>query len=366
MRRLYEPNLLGGIADTQQIALSEPGANFDYAALHIQQALTNMSVGYENGAFVAEQVAPVIPTDFPSDKYWQFALEKFDVYQDDYVPGTTMGELGWSLSSQSFTCNGHGIRGWYPSIAPSAADAVVDLDIETTENVGEAIALVEEVSLLNTLLANLTVTDLSASGGPYQFDNPDNDPVTWFDLQKETIAAAIGKKPNALLLGRKAFRGLRNNPNLLKRFVMGTTVNVMPGDMLSAKDLAAKLDLDEVIVGEAMYNTAALGKTPSLSYIWSDYAVLFFKEATPGRRKVSLAYTFRWNFNSTRNQGLITAGGPAGLFIQKWYDQNRQRQVIDGQKFYTQQIIASGAGLMWKNTVSGVSDTGAVTLGVSG
>lgn len=366
MGRIIQPNLLAGIADTELVSMSEVGANLDYSALHIQQALTNMSVGYENAAFVAEQVAPVIPTDFPSDKYWQFGLEKFNLYQDDYVPGATPGEIAWSLTPQTFTTEGHGIRGWYPSIAPSAADAVVDLDVETTENVGEAIGLVEEVSLLNTLLASLTVTDLSAAGGPYQFDNPDNDPVTWFDLQKETIATAIGKKPNALLLGRKAFRGLRNNPNLLKRVVFGTTVNLQPRDMLSPQDIGAKLDIPEVIVGEAMYNTAALGKTAALSYIWSDYALLFYKEPTPGRRKISLAYTFRWNFNSTRNQTLMAAGGQGGQFIQKWYDQDKKRQVIDAQKFYTQQIISSGAGLMWKNTVSGVTDAGAITLGVSG
>ncbi len=361
MRSGFLANVLASVGNVERVALSETGANFDYSALHIQQALTQMSVGYENGQFIAENIYPVIPSDFPSDDYWQFGLEKFNVYNDAYTPGTTMGELMWSANPATFTCRGHGIRGWYPAIAPSAADQVIDLDVETTENVSEAIDLVQEVQLLNTLITALNPVDLSANGGAQQFDNNDFDPVTFIDQQKEVIAAQIGKTPNTLVLGRKAYRGLRNNYNLLKRVSTGgVTIDVGPKDMLKAADLAQKFDLKEVIVGEAMYNTAPLGSAPTLQYVWSDYALLFYKEPTPGRRKVSLGYTFRWNFNSTRNQTLQAAGGQGGQIVQKWYDQDKKRQVIDGQKFYAQQTIAAGAGLMWKNTVAGVTDSGAI------
>lgn len=327
------------------MALSDVGSNFDISALHINQALTTMSVGYENAEFVAEQVAPIVPTDKLSDEYWQFGFEKFNVVNDAYQPGTSLGEIGWSATASTFNCKGHGVRGWYPSVAPSAADAVIDLDVETTEDASQAVLLVQEINLLNALLGSgMQVTDVSTSPNVgnlqySQFDNNDFDPVTFLDNLKEVIARSIGKKPNSLLLGREAFRGLRNNINVTKRVSTGTVaLEVAPNKIPSIGNLSELLEIPNIIVAEAMYNTALPGATPSLSYIWSNYAMLFYKEPQPGRRKVSLAYTFRWN------------AGSAGQFVQKWYDQDKKRQCIDVQKFYAQQMIATGAGIMLKNT----------------
>jgi hypothetical protein len=153
------------------------------------------------------------------------------------------------------------------------------------------------------------------------------------------IATNIGKEPNSLLIGRKAYRGLRNNYNLMRRVATGgKTIDLANAKPLSVEQLQEQLDIPNIIVGRGMYNTAKLGATAALSYIWGNYAVLFYGEPTPGRRKVSLAYTFRWN------------AGSAGQMVQKWYDQDKKRQVIDVMKFYVQQMVAPSAGVLLSNT----------------
>jgi|ERR1700733_7545371 len=321
------------------VYLTEAEANIDVGSLHVPQAITNMSVGYRNSAYVAELVAPIIPAPKLTDVYYVFGKEKFRPYDDNYIPGVTPGEIGWSLSTAPYVCTGHAVRGWYPSMAPSAADEVVDLDPETTLNVSEAILLKQELNLRAALIAGLSPTSMLAAG--VNFDNPAFDPVPWIDEQKEIVARQIGQRPNCMLLGRPAWRALRNNQNFLKHIAVGNlSFNILPGLQISNAQAAEKLELDEVLVGEAMYDTAPLGEVPNLQYIWDEYVLLYYRAPAPGRRTVSLAYTF------------LFTGGIQGQLMRKWYDQDKYRQVIDGMKFYCQQVIAAGAGVMYSNALS--------------
>jgi hypothetical protein len=326
----------GGEGGETRVRLSD--ASVDVGQLHVDYTLTNVSVAYQNAAYIAEAVAPVVPVNLKSNKYWVYGKERFRRKLTSREPGTSPRETGWSLSTDSYFCQGHSLRGWYPWEGPAAADGAIDLDIDTTENTTEQVLLAQEMDLVDTLSAGLTSVDLSADGGGnYQFDNPDVDPILYFDKKKETVAKAIGRRPNALALGMPAYRGLRNNQKLIAR-VFGTTAPSNP--LITPQMLAEKLDVQEVLVGEALYDTVAEGETSSLDYIWGQNLCLFYKEPQPGRRKVSLAYHFLWNV------------GNAGRIVEKWYDQDRKRYVIDVNKYRDQKIVASGAGLWFTKALA--------------
>jgi hypothetical protein len=324
----------GGEGGETRVRLSD--ASIDVGQLHVDQTLSNVSVAYQNAAFIAEQIAPVIPANMKSNKYWVYGMERFRRRMTSREPGDKARESGWSLSTDSYFCQGHSWREWYPWEAPSNADPALDLDIDSTETATDVLLLAQEMDLVDTLTAGLTAVDLSANGGQYQVDNPDCDPVAYFDKQKEVVAKGIGRRPNTIAMGRPALRGLRNNPNLVKR-VYGTTAPVDP--LITPEMLAEKLDVQEVIVGDAMYDTAVEGEATSLDYIWGNNILLFYKDPQPGRRKVSLAYHFLWNV------------GNAGRIVEKWYDQDRKRFVIDVSKYRDQKIVAAAAGLLFSNTL---------------
>jgi hypothetical protein len=324
----------GGEGGESRVRLSD--ASIDVGQIHIDEALTNVSVAYTNAQFIAEDVAPVVPVNMKSNKYWVYGLERFRRRMTSREPGTKPRETGWSLSNDSYFCQGHSLRGTYPWEAPSNADPVIDLDIDTTEVTTDAVLLAQEMDLVDAITSTATTTDLSAAGGQYQVDNSDNDPILYFDKQKEVIAKKIGRAPNAMVIGRPAYRGLRSNPNLLRR-VYGTTAPVDP--LIKPEMLAEKLDLQEVIVGEAMYDTVPEGEASSLDYIWGNYILLFYKDPNPGRRKLTFMYHFIWNV------------GNAGRIVEKWYDQDAKRYVIDVSKYRDQKVVASGAGLLFSNTL---------------
>jgi hypothetical protein len=327
-----------GAREHTRVALSD--ANIDVGAMHIDRPLTNVSVAYQNAAFVAERIAPVIPVEVKSDKYWIYGFEKFRRRFTAMEPGTKPREIGWGISTDTYFCQGHKLRGWYPSDSPNNVDAPIDLDIDTTENTTEGVLLAQEMDFLDMLTAGLTAVDLSAAangGGAFQFDNPDSDPVAFMDKQKETVQKAIGRPPNTLVMGRPAVRGARNNPNLLKH-IYGTTL-VAASQQFNEAALAEKFGIDNVIFADAMYDTAAEGATANLGYVWGNTCLLCYVEPKPGIRKVSLAYHFLWNV------------GNAGTLVRKWFDEDKERMNIDVKKYRDQKLIAAGAGVLFTNTL---------------
>jgi hypothetical protein len=337
---------------TERLVASESFANFDISQLHVNYALTNMSIAYTNAQFLAEWVAPVVPSDKASNDYYVYGLERF-LHRDTHrAPGATPGETGWSVAPYPFKCDGRSVRGWYPWEAPSAADPAIDLDVDTTEVATEQVLLDQEINLVEQLKADVTPVDLSGSSGAYQFDNSSSDPVLYIEQEKSTIQKAVGRRPNAILFGRPAWTGFRNNPNVLKH-IFGTSV-VGTGQQITTDMAKALLEVDEVQIADSMYNTAVEGATPALDFIWGDCTLLFYRDPGAGRRKLNLATTFLWDIALPAQQG-EQAEKLNGWIVEKWYDRNKKRMNIDVNKYFDQVMTAAGAGILFTKTVGAAS-----------
>lgn len=94
----------------------------------------------------------------------------------------------------------------------------------------------------------------------------------------EIVLAACGEKPTHLVLSGKAFRYLKQNESLLKE-LRGASLLASDKKSVSAAMIADFLDLEEVVIADGMYNSAASeASTPAYSYIWNtDRALLYVK-----------------------------------------------------------------------------------------
>ena len=343
----FRRTLRGAGIPLERLVASETFANFDISQLHVNYALSNMSIAYTNAQFLAEWIAPVVPSDKQSNDYYVYGFERFRRRDVHRAPGTRPAETGWTVAPYPFKADGRSVRGWYPWEGPSAADPAIDLDVDTTEVATDQVLLDQEVNMVEMLKANLTTVDLSASSYEYALDNASNDPVLYFDQQKEVIAKACGRRPNAMLFGRPAWRAFRNNPTVLKH-IFGTSV-VGTGQQITTDMAKALLEVDDIQIAEAMYDTAAEGAAASLDYIWGDMVLLFFRDPGAGRRKLNLATTFLWDIALPAQQG-EQAQKLNGWIVEKWYNRDLKRMNIDVTKYFDQVLTASGAGLLFKNT----------------
>lgn len=314
--------------------------------LHIDQALTNVSVMYRNADFLAEQVFPLIPVDKQSNKFFTYGPDNLRNQQDARRPGAMSNEIDWTLSASPYFCDGHALHRYIPDEERENADAALDLDTDTTIQLTDKIFLNREINLVNALLSALTPVDLSASSGANQFDNSAADPVEYIDFQKETVATQIGMRPNIMLFSRPAWRGFRNNPTVLKHIFGFSSVGT--GQQINVMQAKELLEVDDILIGDSIQVTSGEGITPITSqYVWGQpgatngaLAMLFYRPRTPGLRTVSLGYQFTWNT------------GRLGALVYKDRAPKRHSDWIEVMRYYAMQIISAPAAVLFKNAIS--------------
>ena len=77
-----------------------------YQQYHVDIPLTNISVGYNPGGYIANGLFPVVPVEFISGKY--FIYSKGDWLRREAqvrAPGTRAVRGGYALSTGQYTCN---------------------------------------------------------------------------------------------------------------------------------------------------------------------------------------------------------------------------------------------------------------------
>jgi hypothetical protein len=302
---------------------------------HVDQALTNVSVMYRNNEFVAEKVFQPLPVEKQTNKYYVYGLDNLRVDNDNRRPAAYAREMAWNLSTNPFFCDGHALMSWVPDESRENVDAAINLDVDTTAQLTDKIFLNREAALVAALTAAMSPTDLSASAYVNAWDTDTADPVKAIDKAKETVATAIGKRPNKMVMSRPVFRGFRNNALVKAR--VGGALNGIDASLITVQQAAALLEVDELIVADAIQVTSKEGQTIASSFVWGKNALLYYAPPSPGLRTVALGYQFTWNT------------GRLGSLVYRGRNDRRHSDWIEVMRYYDERIVSASAGVMWSN-----------------
>lgn len=92
------------------------------------------------------------------------------------------------------------------------------------------------------------------------------------------IRLACGKSANAALLSKTGFEALCQAPSVVDR------IKYTNGQKAREEQIANLLGVSELVIGGAVYNSAAEGATMTLADIWGDDLLFFVKNPSPGKR----------------------------------------------------------------------------------
>lgn len=305
----------------------------DLHSLKQDQVLTNVSVQYKNAAMVAERVFLRVPVGAAAGHYYEFTKNNMRAMNDAKRPGTIAHTSDLQTVKRDYECDGHGLRYPIPDPWRKQPTGGVDLDIDTTTTLTEQLMLTQEINLYNKISGAMTPVNITAA----KWDDDTIDPIKRVDAEKVSIAKKIGKIPNVLLLPRPCFTGVRNNA-LVKGRITGATE--LKNSSVTAQQLADAMELEEVLVADAVVNSAAEGQADSLDFVWGKTALLFYRDPSPGLRTVSLGYHLTW----------IT--GVNGQLVRVYRDEPKESDVIEVQKYYDQKIVSLDAGTFFTNVVA--------------
>jgi len=309
----------------------------DISMVHVDQALTEVSIAYRNAQFVADQIFPRIPVTKQSNKYFIYSKESFRILDDARRPGARANEIDWTLSTDTYFCEGHALAQAIPDELRANADQAIDVDVDTTETLTDLLYLQREIVVASKATDPTVITQSTTLSGNSQWsDYTNSDPIPVVEDQKATIQKQIGLLPNSLLVSYPVFKALRNHPKVLERFKYAQVAILQPDHLKSA------FNVDNFFVASAVKNTAKEGAADSLDYIWGKNAILFYAPPTPGRRTVSLGYQFTWLFGA--NTG--------GFLVKRYRDESRTADIVEVQLYYDAKVVAPNAAFLWLSAVA--------------
>ena len=314
--------------------------------VHIDRALTNISIGYKNEQYIADQIFKEIPVKKQSDKYYVYGMERFRQYDDRRAPGTEANEIDWTLSDDSYYAEGHALRHPIADEEKQNADEVFDLETDGTELVTEGILLNKEVDAANKVLdtnsyhSDLQIT-LGATDAPAKWSDYENsNPILDVKKGQEAIHRKSGLQPNVLILSKPVLNILELHPKLLE------VIKYVQRGIVTTDLMAAAFGVDQILVGSALKSgvtnagQAEPGQIEPLNYIWGNSAVLAYIPPKPGRKTAALGYSFMWNKD-----------GNGAVQVRKWYETGRKATIVEAERWYDQKIISNVAGFLFADAV---------------
>jgi hypothetical protein len=292
--------------------------------------------------YIGPKVLPPLPVTAKSGQYPYISVTSGSLLRNEVKrrgPGANYARIARSFFNSNYTCQEYGIE--TPVDDSNAADVARFFPLESTET---RMAL-RQVQLAHEIRAASKVFDpsvfsLTTSATAYTAAN-----LATFDLgldvdtAKQAIAAR-GESTEGLtaVMSQSMFNRVRASTRIQNR-IRGT-ISTDSQLVLTREALAQCLDLKEVLVGAAAYDTSKQGAaSPVMSNIWGD-AYVWIGRCVPGGTQEqyfngSTGFTLYWNDD-------------AAIFQVESYREEAIRSVIIRARHNTDEkiVMASGAQLL--------------------
>lgn len=298
--------------------------------VHIDNALTNISIAYKNTNYVGDRVFPRVPVQYISNKY--FVFTKADWYRDEAAlraPGTRAQRVDYNVSTGNYVCVEYAVAKSVPDEVVMNADSPLRPLTEATEYVTDKLSLRKEKDVADLAFGNSV---WSASATPVVlWSNDTSDPIGDVNTAVDTVIQSIGRVPTKGVIGRGLWRHLVKHPDLLDRVRGGAT----PGNpaMVNAALIASLFELQELLVGDAVIDSAAEGATASRGYVWGNHLLVAYVSATPSLMTPSAGYVFTFKDNQ----------------INRFREDQEHADVVEALSNWDAKVTAADAGYLIKS-----------------
>lgn len=305
------------------------------SSVHVDQILSNISLKYKNGVYVADKIAPLVPVMNQSDKYYIF--NKGDDFSDTAgyrAPGTQSDRHGFRVSTESYMCNEIADSTVLEDETRDNADSVLRIETAKTNFVTNKILLRME-RLVATLCTTTSNWDNSSTPSNLWDDYVNSDPITDIEDAIDTVEDGTGAKVNKMVISQDVWKVLKHHPQILAR---------KPNDSFRVariEDLKAIFEIDEILIGSASYNTANQGQTASFSRIWTGDVWLGVTTNAPALEEPTGIYTFVWGRDGGQMRG-----------VRRWRDENVHSDIIEAFMNFDAKVVASDMGYVLEACIS--------------
>lgn len=316
----------------------------------VSRRLTNISIGYTNAAFIAEDVMTIQRVNGKTGEFFKYGKEVFTPEYDVREPYSRAREIRHEYSKDNYVSTPHALMepvSW--DERDEARDAGIPLEpyADATELVTEKLKLGREIDV-SDLLRNIPTYVAGHSltlAGTLQWSNYSGSvPLDDVALPGAAMRPKIGGKPNLCIMPDPVWQKWRRHPQILD--ALGSD-NVTNGR--ATKEQAAELlEVEELFVPESTYNSSPAGRAESMVDIWGKDVVFLRRERTSRRKQITFGKIFRVNYAS----GNYRDDARYSAEVREWTEVDRKVDIVEAEYMEARKVIAPEAGFVIKNAVA--------------
>jgi hypothetical protein len=272
-------------------------------------AIQNLTLQYKNKEFIGEQVFPIVPVPAPQVKVMKYS--KANMFK--LIDGELYRAEGALTRRGNYNIETQNITPRQVSYEMPVTDELIDIAtnfpgqlplqpiIDAVQHCVMKIDLYKEKEIASKIYGStwgdgtMGGTGPSGGNGGWALTTTSNSFITDVFAAKAYILRTTGVKPNVLVMDYDTFIAQQANP------VVADKIKYTQRSVVAQDILAALLQLDEVVVGSAIYTSQVdNSKRTSAQFvgtpIWNPSthgnAFLYYREA-PGLRAMSAGFQFR-------------------------------------------------------------------------
>lgn len=239
--------------------------------LIIVPKLSAVAIKYRNKSFIADKVMPRVTVDAQEFIYAKDRMADWITPVETNVGRTgKVNELANSQQDPTYLA----------TLDQGLDEKVPNRDQMNGPRESAMMRATQRVMSLVELRREQRVATMVATPGNYQFTAALAGTSLWSDYANsnpiDAILTELDKpfmRPNKLIMGRAVYTKLRQHPKVIES-VFGVISNA---GVVAQQQLAAVLEVDEIIVGDGWYNSAAAGQTPNNTRLWGNFCAMIYQ-----------------------------------------------------------------------------------------
>lgn len=310
--------------------------------LHVDQLLTQLSIGYRNAQYIADEIFPIVRVRKQSDKLPQYDQSHW--FRDEArlrAPGTKSQRGGYTVdTSATYYCDRFSFGKEIADDDRDNVDLPFNLDRDAAEFVTDKLQMRREVAFTGDFFKTgvwgadkVGGTDFTAWSN-YGASSPLVDVSTYAD----EVEGKIGREANTFVIGKPVWLKLKWHPDLVD------TIKYTQVGQISVAMAQALFEVERFLIGRAIYTSSPEGTAEaSVTYarIWGKHGLLLYRPAAPSLMTPSAGYTFVWE----RVAGALQ-------YIKRFRDEEREVDTIEGNSYFDQKRTGQSAGVFLSNAVA--------------
>lgn len=274
----------------------------DVGDVHVNAMLTNMSIAHRNkdDFYIADKIFPLVPVQKQTDIYLKYNRGYF--FADEAgrmvrAPGTRAATTGFAIDkTNTYRAVNYAIGVEIPDEIRDNQDSPLNMDRDAALMLKDLQRIRRERAFAAAFMTTGVWTGQADKTGGSDFtkwsDYAGSDPFKDLEDGIDSIEGNTGERPNRATMGAIVWRRLKHHPDFIDRINGGATTG-SPAQMTKER-LAQLLEIDEVLVGRAIYRSSDEGASLTLARIMDDDLLLTYTPSSPGLMVPSAGYTFYW------------------------------------------------------------------------